>query len=60
MAVSEIGDDLAVPLTSGIPPLVTWAGIAGVILIFVVATMVLTTARAGHVWPAANSANLKL
>jgi hypothetical protein len=53
-------DDRGVPISSGIPKLVTWTGVAGVILIFVVAGMVLATAGANHVWPAEASTNLKL
>ena len=53
-------DERGVPLSSGIPPIVIYAGIAGVILIFVVAGMVLANAGFGHVWPAENSTNIKL
>ncbi len=53
-------DERRVPLTSGIPSLVTWVGVAGVILIFVVAGMVLATAGANHIWPAEKSVDLKL
>jgi hypothetical protein len=53
-------DDRGVPVSSGIPSLVIWSGIAGVILIFIISGMVLSTAGFGHVWPAENSVNLKL
>ena len=53
-------DARGVPISSGIPPIVVWAGVAGVVLIFVVAGMVLATAGANHVWPAEASTNLKL
>ena len=56
----DIEDERGVPITSGIPKLVTWSGIAGVILIFVVAGMVLATAGVNHVWPASASTNIKL
>ena len=53
-------DVRGVPISTGIPPIVMIAAIAGVILIFIVAGMVLATAGYGHVWPAENSTNLKL
>jgi hypothetical protein len=53
-------DDRGVPISSGIPPIVIYAGIAGVLLIFVVAGLVLSNAGFGHVWPADNSVDLKL
>ena len=56
----DIEDDRGVPVTTGIPKLVTWTGFAGVVLIFVVAGMVLATAGVNHVWPASASTNVKL
>jgi hypothetical protein len=53
-------DERGVPVSSGIPSLVVYSGIAGVILIFVIAGLVLSQAGFGHVWPAENSTNLKL
>ena len=53
-------DDRGVPLTTGIPRIVTIAGVLGVILIFVIAGLVLSTADHGHMWPASNTLNLKL
>jgi hypothetical protein len=58
--VYDTEDDRGVPISSGIPKLVMWTGLAGVVLIFVVAGMVLATAGSGHVWPAADAINLKL
>ena len=42
------------------PPTTKRTGLAGVVLIFVVAGMVLATAGVNHVWPASASTNLKL
>jgi hypothetical protein len=53
-------DDRGVPISQGIPPLVTWVGLGGVVLIFVVAGIVLATAGSGHVWPAADTLTIKL
>ncbi|HEV3088987.1 MAG TPA: hypothetical protein VGX96_17375 [Candidatus Elarobacter sp.] len=53
-------DERGVPVSSGVPTLVVWAGIAGVILIFVIAGMVLATSGNNHVWPAENATNIKL
>jgi hypothetical protein len=56
----DVEDERGVPISSGIPPLVLWAGVAGVILIFIIAGMVVGTSSNNHVWPAENSVNLKL
>ena len=56
----DLEDDRGVPISSGIPPVVVYAGIAGVVLIFIVAGMVLATAGSGHVWPASATLNVKL
>lgn len=56
----DVEDERGVPLSSGIPPLVVWSGIIGVLLIFVIAGMVLATSEHGHIWPAENAVNLKL
>jgi hypothetical protein len=58
--VNDPTDERGVPISSGIPPIVIYAGIAGVVLIFIVAGMVLSNAGFGHVWPAENSVDLKL
>ena len=47
----DLEDDRGVPISSGIPRLVLWAGIAGVVLIFVIAGMVVATSENNHVWP---------
>jgi hypothetical protein len=53
-------DTRGVPISSGIPPIVTWTGLVGLILIFIIAGMVLATSGYGHVWPAENSLRIKL
>ena len=53
-------DDRGVPISTGIPPLVVWATIGCIVLIFIVAGMVLGSAGYGHIWPAENATNLKL
>lgn len=53
-------DERGVPISTGIPRLVTISGIVGIIIIFIVAGLVLSQARYGHVWPAAQSVDLKL
>ena len=53
-------DERGVPISSGIPKLVTISGIVGIIVIFIVAGLVLSQAHYGHIWPAAQSVDLKL
>jgi hypothetical protein len=56
----DMEDERGVPISSGIPRLVLYAGIAGVILIFVVAAMVLATSGQGHLWPWDRTQQIKL
>ncbi|HEX3464799.1 MAG TPA: hypothetical protein VHS78_12200 [Candidatus Elarobacter sp.] len=56
----DLEDERGVPISSGIPRLVLYAGIAGVILIFIVAGCVLAVSGYGHIWPWSDAANLKL
>jgi hypothetical protein len=56
----DVEDERGVPISTGIPPLVLWSGICGVVLIFVIAGLVLSNSAAGHVWPADQSVNIKL
>ncbi|GAC1658940.1 MAG: hypothetical protein NVS4B13_02760 [Candidatus Elarobacter sp.] len=56
----DLEDERGVPISSGVPPLVTWAGIAGIILIFIIAGLVLATSEQGHVWPADDALKIKL
>jgi hypothetical protein len=56
----DVEDERGVPISSGIPPLVLYAGIAGVVLIFIIAGCVLAVSGYGHIWPSDNTTNLKL
>ena len=56
----DLEDERGVPISAGIPPLVMWAGVAGVILIFVIAGMVLGTSGNNHVWPWDKALTIKL
>ncbi|HTJ28623.1 MAG TPA: hypothetical protein VMA36_20890 [Candidatus Limnocylindria bacterium] len=49
-----------VPASAGIPNMVLVTGLACVVLIFIVAGLVLSNAAFGHIWPASDTANLKL
>jgi len=56
----DLEDERGVPISSGVPRIVLWAGIAGVILIFIIAALVLAVSGYGHVWPADSATQLKL
>jgi hypothetical protein len=56
----DLEDERGVPISTGVPTIVLWAGIAGVVLIFVIAGLVLSQSGYGHVWPAENALNIKL
>jgi hypothetical protein len=53
-------DERGVPSSAGIPAIVMWSGVAGIVLVFIVAALVLGTAGNNHLWPAANTLRLKL
>jgi ABC-type phosphate transport system auxiliary subunit len=54
------GDLPGVPVSSGFPPVVFWAGVVGIILIFTMGGLVLANSESGHMWPAESTLNLKL
>jgi ABC-type phosphate transport system auxiliary subunit len=56
----DLEDERGVPISSGVPRIVLWAGIAGVILIFIIAGLVLAVSGYGHLWPSDRTLNLKL
>jgi ABC-type phosphate transport system auxiliary subunit len=56
----DLEDERGVPISSGVPRIVLWAGIAGVILIFIIAALVLAVSGYGHLWPSDRTLNLKL
>jgi hypothetical protein len=56
----DIEDERGVPISSGVPPLVTYVGIGGVILIFIIAGLVLAVSGYGHLWPSDRTLDLKL
>ena len=56
----DIEDESGVPISSGVPPIVTYVGIGGVVLIFIIAALVLAVSGYGHMWPSENTLNLKL
>jgi hypothetical protein len=49
-----------IPVSSGIPPIIRWSGIIGFVAIICVVGIVIATSHYGHVWPAADSAHIKL
>ena len=49
-----------IPVSGGITPVVRWCGIIGLVAIFCVVGIVIGASRYGHVWPAADSAHIKL
>ena len=53
-------DERGVPISAGMPPVVLYAGIGGLVLIVFVAALVLSQSQFGHIWPASDAVNLKL
>ncbi|MBV8751163.1 MAG: hypothetical protein JO103_15755 [Candidatus Eremiobacteraeota bacterium] len=56
----DLEDERGVPISAGIPPLVLWSGVAGVILIFIIAGLVVGTSGANHMWPSDDTLRIKL
>jgi hypothetical protein len=53
-------DFRGVPVSAGIPPLVRWSGLIGLVCIFLMVGIVIAASRYGHVWPAIDSTHIKL
>jgi hypothetical protein len=53
-------DSRGVPISAGIPPIVTWSAIFGVIMVFVIVGLVIYASPYGHVWPSIDSTKIKL
>lgn len=56
----DIKDSRGVPVSGGIPPIVRYAFIIGVIVIFVIVGLVIFAANANHVWPSEASQKIPL
>ncbi len=63
MSVHDSGDryqGMQIPVSSGIPRMVRVAFVIGIIVIFIIVGMVIANSQSGHVWPAVDSAKIKL
>jgi len=49
-----------IPVSAGIPPIVIISTLVGVLVVFLILGIVVWTASQGHVWPAEDSAKIKL
>jgi hypothetical protein len=49
-----------IPVSAGIPPLIRWSAIIGLVVIIAVVGMVIGASRYGHVWPSSDSAHIKI
>jgi hypothetical protein len=49
-----------IPVSAGIPPLIRWSGLIGLVAIIIVVGMVIATSRYGHVWPSMDSTRIQL
>jgi hypothetical protein len=56
----DIKDSRGVPVSGGIPPVVTIAATIGLIMILAVLGIVIGASRSGHVWPAADTTKIPL
>jgi hypothetical protein len=49
-----------IPASAGIPPLIRWSGIVGLIAIIIVVGIVIGASRYGHVWPSMDATRIDL
>jgi hypothetical protein len=49
-----------IPVSAGVPSLIRWAGLVGLVVIICVVGIVIGASRYGHVWPSADSARITL
>jgi hypothetical protein len=60
MEMYDPKDTRGVPVSAGIPPIIRWSGLIGLVAIFVMVGIVIGASRYGHVWPSPDSARIKL
>jgi len=56
----DIKDDRGVPVSAGIPPIVKWAAIIGVLGIMVILGMTIFGSPYHHIWPSLDTTKIKL
>jgi len=55
-----ITDARGVPVSPGIPPIVKWAVIIGVVVIFFILGTAIGTSNYHHVWPSSDTTKIQL
>ncbi|MGB8267024.1 MAG: hypothetical protein WCE44_11905 [Candidatus Velthaea sp.] len=56
----DIKDERGVPVSAGIPPIVRWSAIIGVLIIILILGLCVASSHYHHVWPAKNTVDIKL
>jgi hypothetical protein len=56
----EIVDFSEVPTSSGVPPILPFVAVVGIVGIFAIGTAVVLTAGWGHVWPSVQALRIAL
>lgn len=54
----DIKDDRGVPVSGGIPPIVRISAIIGIIVVFVMLTIVFKNSSFGHSWPSSGAVSI--
>jgi hypothetical protein len=52
--------DAVIPVSAGIPPVVKWTAIGGVIAIVIVVGIAIGTSNYHHIWPAPDTTKIQL
>jgi hypothetical protein len=56
----DIKDERGVPVSSGIPPIVVWAVVIGILMIFSILGMTIFSSNFHHIWPSLDTTHIKL
>ncbi len=56
----DVKDERGVPVSSGIPPIVRISAVIGIIMVFVMLSLVFRNSSTGHSWPANDSVSIPL
>ena len=53
-------NDRPVPVSTGIPPVIYISAITGIVMIFVILSLVFSNSKANHVWPSSGTLTVPL
>jgi len=57
---NTVEENIVIPVSSGIPPVVKWTAIVGILMIFTVIAIAIGTSNYHHIWPATDTSHIQL